>query len=69
MMATLPPSDRPRVIKAASPLLAVAAFLLTGLLLGSELESNAMGFMGACMIFLVATALRGAVGGAARRRR
>ena len=67
-MATCPPSKRLGLAQiAAVPLLMAAAFLVTALLLASELESNVLGLIGACMVALVATALRGAVGGARRR--
>ena len=68
MMASLPPSARPGLTQfAAVALLMAAAFVVTGLLLASEFESNVLGFIGACMVALIATALRGAVGGARRR--
>lgn len=69
-MPTSSPSDRSRLLRIAAPMLLHALlFAVTGMLLASEFESVTLGLLGACMIFLLGTAVRSAVSGASARRR
>lgn len=51
------------------PALAAAAFVAVGYLLGLELESMALGFMGACLLFLISVAVLTSFGGSSAGRR
>ena len=46
---------------------AVLAFIAAGLLLGAEFESTQLGFLGACMLFLMSVAVSG-IGSTEKRR-
>lgn len=51
------------------PALAAPAFVAVGYLLGLEFESMALGFMGACLLFLISVAVLTSFGGSSAGRR